>query len=181
MSDVPDDQRIPDALGEPQAGSARQGRPVQQPARGVGADPDCTHRRPGQGPERQTPKNLADIRDLLASAAGLAADNKDDEAIAVVKKAVAIDPTFTTSQQALLDLYEKAGNDEVTLEAYKTWVQAGATTPLPYNRIAQILEKRKDYKGAVDFYTKSLKVEWNQPPIIEAKKRLETVIAGTHP
>ena len=134
-----------------------------------------------KGQSAQTPKNLADIRDLLASAAGLAADNKDDEAIAVVKKAVAIDPTFTTSQQALLDLYEKAGNDEVTLEAYKTWVQAGATTPLPYNRIAQILEKRKDYKGAVDFYTKSLKVEWNQPPIIEAKKRLETVIAGTHP
>ena len=131
-----------------------------------------------KGQSDETPKNLADIRDLLAQASKLSADKKDKEAIEAVKKAVAIDPTFTTSQQALLDLYEKAGDDDATLEAYKAWVQAGATTPLPYNRIAQIVEKRKDFKGALDFYTKSLKVEWNQPPIIEAKKRLESVVAG---
>jgi hypothetical protein len=131
-----------------------------------------------KGQNAEPPKNLVEIRDLLAQGAKLAADKKDKESIEVVKKAVAIDPTFTTSHQALLDLYEKAGDEDVVLEAYKAWVQAGATTPLPYNRIAQILEKRKDFKGALEFYTKSLKVEWNQPPIIEAKKRLEIVIAG---
>ena len=131
-----------------------------------------------KGQSAETPKNLIEIHDLLAQAAKLATDKKDTEAIEVAKKAVAIDPTFTTSQQALLDLYEKAGDEDVVLEAYQAWVQAGATTPLPYNRIAQILEKRKDFKGALDFYTRSLKVEWNQPPIIEARKRLETVVAG---
>jgi hypothetical protein len=130
------------------------------------------------GQSADAPKNLVEIRDLLTQAARLATDKKDKEALEVVKKAVAIDPTFTTSQQALLDLYEKAGDEDIVLEAYKAWVQAGATTPLPYNRIAQILETRKDFKGALDFYTRSLKVEWNQPPIIEARKRLETVVAG---
>jgi hypothetical protein len=124
----------------------------------------------------ETPGNLAEIRDLLQEAAKLALAKKDKEAIEVVKKAIAIDPTFTTSQQALLDLYEKAGDDDATLEAYKAWVQARASTPLPYNRIAEILEKRKDFKSALDFYTKSLTVEWNQPPIIEAKKRLEKLM-----
>ena len=40
----------------------------------------------------------------------------------------------------------------------------------------EILEKRKDYKGALEAYTQSLKVEWNQPPIIEAKSRLEKLV-----
>jgi hypothetical protein len=58
---------------------------------------------------------------------------------------------------------------------YRAWAAAGAATPLPYNRIGQILEKQKDYKGALDAYTTSLKIEWNQPPIIEAKERVETL------
>ena len=129
-----------------------------------------------KGQSTETPKNLADIRDLLNQASKLAADNKDKDAIELVKKAVAMDPTQTTSQQALADLYEKSGDEESAMAAYQAWVQAGAATPLPYNRLGEIMEKRKDYKSALDFYTKSLKVEWNQPPIIEAKKRLEGIV-----
>ena len=81
---------------------------------------------------------------------------------------------MTAAQQALVDLYERQGNEDAALAAYQAWVLAGAATPLPYNRIGEILEKRKDFKGALEAYTKSLKVEWNQPPIIEAKTRLET-------
>jgi hypothetical protein len=129
-----------------------------------------------KGQSNETPKNLADIRDLLNQAGKFSADNKDKDAIELVKKAVAIDPTQTTSQQALADLYEKSGDEDSALAAYQAWVQAGAATPLPYNRLGEIMEKRKDYKAALDFYTKSLKVEWNQPPIIEAKKRLEGIV-----
>jgi predicted TPR repeat methyltransferase len=70
------------------------------------------------------------------------------------------------------------GDEDAALAAYQAWVQAGAATPLPYNRIGEILEKRKDYKAALESYAKSLKVEWNQPPIIEAKKRLETKVSS---
>jgi hypothetical protein len=127
-----------------------------------------------KGQSTETSKNLADIRDLLDQAS----KKEEKKALDLVRKAVAIDPTFTTAQQALVDLLEKSGNEDDALAAYQAWVQAGASTPLPYNRIGEILEKRKDYKGALESYTKSLKVEWNQPPIIEAKKRLETKLSS---
>jgi hypothetical protein len=128
----------------------------------------------GKGQSTETPQTLSQMRDLLAQAGKLVADKKDNEALPILKKAVALDPTMTAAQQALVDLYERAGNEDAALAAYQAWVLAGAATPLPYNRIGEILEKRKDFKGALEAYTKSLKVEWNQPPIIEAKKRLET-------
>jgi hypothetical protein len=129
-----------------------------------------------KGQSTETPKNLAQIRDLLNEAAKLVAEKIDDKAIEKVKQAVALDPTQTTSQQALADIYERKGDEANAMAAYQAWVQAGAATPLPYNRIGEILEKQKDYKGALESYTKSLKVEWNQPPIIEAKKRLEGIV-----
>jgi hypothetical protein len=53
---------------------------------------------------------------------------------------------------------------------------AGAHSPLPSNRIGEILERRKDYRGALEAYTRSLQVEWNQPPIIEAKERIQKLV-----
>jgi hypothetical protein len=38
--------------------------------------------------------------------------------------------------------------------------------------IGQILERQGDAKGALDAFTKFLEIQWNQPPIIEAKSRL---------
>ena len=127
----------------------------------------------GKGQSTETPQILAQMRELLAKAGKLAAEKHDDAALPILKQAVALDPTMTAAQQALVDLYERKGKEDLALAAYQAWVQAGAATPLPYNRIGEILEKRKDFKGALEAYTKSLKVEWNQPPIIDAKKRIE--------
>ena len=55
-------------------------------------------------------------------------------------------------------------------------LSSGTATPLPYNRVGEILEKRKDFKGALEAYTQSLKVEWNQPPTGEAIRRLEKAL-----
>jgi hypothetical protein len=35
---------------------------------------------------------------------------------------------------------------------------------------------RKDFKGALAAATRSLEIEWNQPPVIEAKARLEKLV-----
>ena len=78
----------------------------------------------------------------------------------------------------LADLCEKGGNEDETLDAYRQWTASNPQTPLPWNRLGQIFEKRKDYKGALEAYTRSLKVEWNQPPAIEAKVRLEKLVSG---
>ena len=55
-------------------------------------------------------------------------------------------------------------------------MQVFGNLSLPYNRIGEILEKRKDYPGALAAYTQSLVVEWNQPPIIEAKSRVQRIV-----
>ena len=44
-------------------------------------------------------------------------------------------------------------------------------------RIGQILEKRKDYKGASEAYARSLRIERNQPPIVDAKNRVDKELA----
>ncbi len=119
---------------------------------------------------KEAAQNLAKAQDLLkqAQAAAKPADAKD-----LLKKAIALAPDFTAAYQALADLCEKTGNEDEILDVYRQWTASDPRTPLPWNRLGELLEKRKDYKGALEAYTRSLKVEWNQPPAIEAKVRLE--------
>jgi hypothetical protein len=120
-----------------------------------------------------TPAAAQKARDLLAQALQAVQDHDDAKARGLLRDSIAADPSLATAHQALCDLYERAGDENASLAAYKAWVKAGAYTPLPYNRIGLILENRKDYKAALEAYTRSLRIEWNQPPIIEKKARLE--------
>jgi predicted TPR repeat methyltransferase len=47
---------------------------------------------------------------------------------------------------------------------------------LAWNRFGEILEKRGDLRGALEAYRKSLEIEWNQPPTLEARRRLEAAV-----
>jgi hypothetical protein len=118
----------------------------------------------------------ARARDLLAR--GLAAMNagKDAEARDLLGQAAKADPSLEAAYQALAQVCEKLKDEDAALSAYRAWIQAGAHSPLPFNRVGEILEKRKDYKGALEAYARSLQVEWNQPPIIEAKARMEKMV-----
>jgi hypothetical protein len=126
-----------------------------------------------QGQQDVTPAQIAKARASLSEAAKAVDAGKLDEAEKLLLSAVKDDPALTAARQALADLYERKGDEAAAFKTYQDWVAAGAATPLPYNRIGEILEKRKDFKGALDAYTKSLAVEWNQPPIIDAKSRLQ--------
>ena len=97
---------------------------------------------------------------------------KDAEARGLFQQAVKTDPSLDAAHQALGETCDKAGDEPAALAAYRAWADAGPRTPLPYNRIGEILERRKDHRGALDAYSKSLEIEWNQPPIIQARSRL---------
>jgi Tfp pilus assembly protein PilF len=122
---------------------------------------------------KEAAQNLLKAQDLLKQAQQASDANKPADAKALLQKAIALSPDFTAAHQMLADLCEKAGNEDETLEAYRQWTASNPRTPLPWNRLGQMLEKRKDYKGALEAYTRSLKVEWNQPPAIDAKTRME--------
>jgi hypothetical protein len=109
---------------------------------------------------------------------GLAAFNagKDAEARTLLSEAIKLDPALDAAHQALGQVCERLQDEDATLAAYRAWAQAGARTPLPFNKIGAILERRKDYRGALDAYSRSLEIEWNQPPAIEAKRRLADLV-----
>ena len=93
---------------------------------------------------KEAAQNLAKAQDLLkqAQAAAKPADAKD-----LLKKAIALAPDFTAAYQALADLCEKTGNEDEILDVYRQWTASDPRTPLPWNRLGELLEKRKDYKG----------------------------------
>jgi hypothetical protein len=128
------------------------------------------------GQDQEAAQRTAKAKDQLAQALAAISAKDDAKARALLKQAIQNDPTLWDAHRALADLCERAGDDNASLQVYRDWADAGAIAPLPYNRVGGILEKRKDYKGALDAYTRSLKVEWNQPPIIEAKSRLEKLV-----
>jgi tetratricopeptide (TPR) repeat protein len=109
---------------------------------------------------------------------GLAAFNagKDAEARTLLTGAITLDPALDAAHQALGQVCERLQDEDATLATYRAWAQAGARTPLPFNKIGAILERRKDYRGALDAYTRSLEIEWNQPLAIEAKQRLSGLV-----
>lgn len=103
-------------------------------------------------------------------------DGQDVQAETLLKKAVAADPSHAGACQALAQLYDKMKNEDLAFEAYRAWAATGPNTYVPYNRIGQIYEARKQYKQALEAYTRSLQIEWNQPPTIEAKSRMEKMV-----
>lgn len=119
---------------------------------------------------------LAKAQDLFKKARDAMDANKKDDAKVLLQQALAAWPALTAAHQALADLAEQSGNEDQVLEVYRRWTSSGARTPVPWNRLGTLLEKRKDYKGALEAYNQSLKVEWNQPPTIEAKARMEKLL-----
>jgi uncharacterized protein YecT (DUF1311 family) len=111
-------------------------------------------------------------RECLKKAIAAIDAGKDTDARTTLQEAIKADPKLDAAYQRLCELEERGHDEKAILAAYKAWAASGARTPLPYNKIGQMLEKQGDAKGALDAYTKSLEVEWNQPPIIEAKSRL---------
>ena len=95
----------------------------------------------------------------------------------ILRKAIALDPSLADAYQSLAALLEHSNDMDAALDVYRKWAATGAITPLPYNRSGEILEKRNDFKGALEAYTQSLRVEFNQPVIMEAKKRMESKLS----
>ena len=129
-----------------------------------------------KGQQDTAPAQITQARQALSEAMKASEEKRADQAEKLLHTALQADPTLTAARQALADLHERQGNESAALQAYQSWVSARPNTPLPYNRIGEILEKRKDYPGALAAYTQSLVVEWNQPPIIEAKSRVQRIV-----
>lgn len=128
--------------------------------------------RPGKADIEAMAAAQAKAKEWLKTGIASLDAGREADARQAFQEAVKADPKLDAAHQRLCELAERSKDEAVTLAAYKAWAAAGPRTPLPYNKIGEILERRQDDQGALEAYTKSLEVEWNQPPIIEAKARL---------
>ena len=121
----------------------------------------------------EIPRDTAAAARLLAEAKQCPTDQRP-KAIEMLRKAITMDPGLSDAYQTLAALLEASGDEDAALDVYRQWTAAGTATPLPWNRIGAIMQKRQDHKAALEAYTQSLRVEFNQPPIIEARRKLES-------
>jgi hypothetical protein len=113
---------------------------------------------------------------LLAQARAADAANRLDEALRLYRQAVGVDLALADAYPAMLAVAERMKDDDRVLEAAWTWGLSGLPAYLAWNRFGEILEKRGDLRGALEAYRKSLEIEWNQPPTLEARRRLEAAV-----
>ena len=123
-----------------------------------------------------SPANAAKAKQSLADGKAAFKSNRTDDAYRLLRDAVVLDPSQKDAYQALADAAERKGTEDWILDAYRLWAISGPRQPLPWNRIGEILERRKDSRGALEAYKKSLQIEWNQPPTMDAVKRLESTL-----
>jgi Tfp pilus assembly protein PilF len=128
--------------------------------------------KPGKASSEAIAAAQSKARQLLAKGIAAAEAGKDAEARRAFQQAVEADPKLDAAYQRLCELEERGHDAKAVLAAYKAWAASDPRTPLPYNKIGQILERQGDAKGALEAYSKSLEIQWNQPPVIEAKARL---------
>ena len=121
----------------------------------------------------EIPRDTAEAARLLAEAKQLPTD-RQPQAIEMLRKAIAMDAGLADAYQTLAALLEASGDEDAALDIYRQWTAAGTATPLPWNRIGAIMQKRHDAEAALEAYTQSLRVEFNQPAIIEVRRKLES-------
>jgi hypothetical protein len=120
-----------------------------------------------------TAGQAAQARQQGEAAAAALREGNEARARTLAEAALNLDPACEEAHTVRADLGERAGGEEELLKIYRDWIAAGARIPRPYNRVGGLLERRQDWRGALTAYARSLELEWNQPPIIEARSRVE--------
>ncbi len=129
-----------------------------------------------KGGGRGTAEDNAAAQDWLKQARAADSANRLEDAWRLYRQAVNTDPSLADAYPGLLAVAERMKDEDRVLESAWTWGLAGLPAYVPWNRFGEILEKRKDTRGALEAYRKSLELEWNQPPIMGAVQRLEAAV-----
>lgn len=120
--------------------------------------------------------DAAKARALLQEARDADASGNLARALELLDDAVTRDPALDDAYSLMLDVAEKTGDESRIIEAAWTWGISSDASPAPWNRLAEIREKQGHDQAALEAYKKSLEIEWNQPPVIEAIQRLEEMV-----
>jgi hypothetical protein len=132
-------------------------------------------------PEGSTPRpaqrDSRKSETLLQEALKLMAEKKPAEAAARLEAALQADDQNTAAWKELAALTVATAEPAALPALCQKWIQAMPDSYEAHNVLGQFLEKQGKLPEALAEYRKSLVIEWNQPAIEQARKRLED--AGT--
>ena len=131
---------------------------------------------PPGGMDVTAKRDPAKSQALLQEALKLLADKKPAEASAKLEAALQADDHNDGAWKEFTSLRSQADSVEAFTALCHRWT---ATMPQNYeahNVLGRFLEKKGKLPEALSEYRQSLKIEWNQPPIMQAAKDLEEKI-----
>jgi hypothetical protein len=123
---------------------------------------------PGPAP-RDAPKSQT----LLQEALTLIGKKQPAAAATKLNAALQADDQNTAAWKELAALTERTAEPAAMMALCQKWIQAMPNSYEAHNVLGQFLEKQYKRAEALAEYKKSLVIEWNQPSIEQARKRLE--------
>ena len=124
------------------------------------------------GPARDAKKSQA----LLQEAISLRQAKKTADAIAKLEEAIKADDQNVGAWITLTEIHSAADGVEAFTSLCKRWFAAMPTNYQAHNVLGKYLESKGKLVDALTEYKKSLELEWNQPPTIEDKTRVEKLL-----
>ena len=128
----------------------------------------------GDKPEAEAVADRKRAEELLAEGRAALDAGKNAEARELLKKSISINSCIEDGHRLLVEVCGRMKDEPAVLETCRAWADAGATDPMPYNRIGEMLEKKGDLQGALLAYRNSFRLDWQQIPVIRAKVRIRT-------
>ncbi len=124
---------------------------------------------PPEGPKGDTAK----AADLTKQAEELMAKSSHDQAVDLLKQACAADPNFGRAAFMLARCYRITKHFPEATKAYRAAAGLLPQSTELLNEFGEMLESQGKKIQASAIYRQSLRVNWNQPPVMEALNRLK--------
>ncbi|MCY3020268.1 MAG: hypothetical protein NTW87_14715, partial [Planctomycetota bacterium] len=110
---------------------------------------------------------------LFQEALALKEAKKNAEASSKLEASLEADDQNVSAWMALAEIQAAAGNVERFTAFCQRWFKAMPRNYQAHNVLGKFLEDNGKSADALEQYKKSLEIEWNQPPAIQAVERLE--------
>ena len=124
------------------------------------------------GPARDAKKSQALLQDAIA----LKQAKKMAEAIAKLEEAIKADDQNVGAWVTLTEIHADTDGVDAFTSLCKRWFAALPKNYQAHNVLGKYLENKGKLADALAEYKKSLELEWNQPPTIESKTRVENLL-----
>jgi tetratricopeptide (TPR) repeat protein len=113
---------------------------------------------------------MPDVEDLYDQAVDLYADEKYDEAIAVYRKALEVDPAYTDAVHGLAMCYQAKGDIDAAIELTKKHIEQAPEDILAFTNLSMFYQKKGMIQEAETAGAEARRLDWKRQ-LREAKQK----------